>query len=223
MTIELTPFQWNIVRAIAIELVLEDIRVSRNSKKSKKLGTLAEIGKVNDYLSLYGNNKNQFFEYLQTLVDEGKKIGHSGITPEYYKNIEFICSKRLGSYQDDINLIRHIMEWAFRLMSYYEESFSTAELKEMLFDLEEVLKVSDRQAEIAKAIAANSYEVGQVLEAKITNKKTRGKMITYTINNLPTTQKDKKIFDKLEIGQSVQVEILVLRDDGKIKKVKCLS
>ena len=205
----MTSPQWETAHEIARQLVIKDTDAN-------------ELGKANDYLLYYAKTGSQFFQYLETLAKQGKRIGHSKKTSIYYENIADVCSQYLERYQDDVGIMQQIMGWAFRLMRYYKEGFPIETIEELSTNYEDTPIISDRQAEIAEAIASQEYEIGQIVEAQITNKKDKGKNVTYTIDSIPTAQREPKIFDKLAIGQSVKVKIITLRDDGRIKKVKCL-
>jgi len=86
----------------------------------------------------------------------------------------------------------------------------------------QVEEISERQAEIAKVISNNSFEVGQVLEATVTAKK--GNKITYGIlETIKLTEKEPKKAAFLNEGQVVKVEILELKEDGSIKKIRLID
>ena len=206
MTANLTKFQWETAHNIARELVLEKTDVN-------------EVEKANDYLFYYAKTREQFFKYLQTLAKQGQRIGHSKKTADYYDDLFHVCRKYLQVERDSIEAIQQIMGWTSRLMRYYKEGFSEGELEELVANTEQTPIVSERQAEVAEAIASQDYQIGQIVTAKITNKKDKGKVVTYTINEIPTTQKEPKIFDKLELERVLKVKIVSLRDDGRIKKV----
>lgn len=65
------------------------------------------------------------------------------------------------------------------------------------------------------------FEVGQVLEAKVTNIK--GNKVTYNILGTKLTKKETKIYKELSEDQTVKVKIMSLRGDGKIKTVKVIE
>jgi len=83
-------------------------------------------------------------------------------------------------------------------------------------------ELSERQKQIKQIIQTNKLEVGQTLEATISSIK--GKKVTYEmLGGIKKTVEERKLEKFPEIGQQVQVEILELTDDGKIKKVKLVS
>jgi nucleoid DNA-binding protein len=81
---------------------------------------------------------------------------------------------------------------------------------------------SVRQAEIAEVISAHDFAVAQILEATVTAVK--GNKVTYEIlGTLKLTEKEPKKAKSLSEGQKVKVEILDLKEDGSIKKIKCVG
>ena len=95
----LTEVQWQIAHAIAQTLVKADTDVN-------------ELGKAIAYLRTYANQENagaKFLEYLKILVRNGRQIGHSKRTTDYYENIENACSQYLKAYQDDAHVMLKIL------------------------------------------------------------------------------------------------------------------
>src|SRR5919199_3265573 len=205
MTEDLTELQWQIAHAIAQTLVKEDTDVN-------------ELGKAIAYLRAYANRENagaKFFDYLKTLVRNGRQIGHSKRTWEYYENIENTCSQYLKAYQDDAVTMLQILGWASRLMRYYKSAGPIGEITAPVVE-------SARQAEIAEMISTHDFAIGQILEATVTAVK--GNKVTYEIlGTIKLTEKEPKKAKSLSEGQKVKVEILDLKEDGSIKKVKCAS
>lgn len=199
----LTEVQWQIAHAIAQTLVKEDTDVN-------------ELGKAIAYLRTYVNQENagaRFFDYLKTLVRNGRQIGHSKRTTDYYENIENTCSQYLKAYQDDAAIMLQILGWASRLMRYYKDAGSIGEITAPVVQ-------SARQAEIAEVISTHDFAIGQILEATVTAVK--GNKVTYEIlGMIKLTEKESKKANSLSEGQNVKVEILDLKEDGSIKKVKC--
>jgi hypothetical protein len=66
------------------------------------------------------------------------------------------------------------------------------------------------------------FQTGQKLKATITNIK--GNEVTFQILDTDTklTQKEPKRAGSLSVGQEVQVEVLDLKEDGRIRKAKLL-
>ena len=105
----LTEQQWNVAHAIAHQLALKKIDVN-------------ELGKAIAYLRAFGDREDagvKFFKYLHTLAKNGKHIGHSKKTPDYYKAISQACHQHLKPYQENTADMLQILGWAFRLTRYY--------------------------------------------------------------------------------------------------------
>jgi hypothetical protein len=205
VTESLTENQWGIAHAIAQTLVKEQTDVN-------------ELGKAIAYLR-NAVNQNQadansrFFKYLKTLVGNGRQIGHSGKTTDYYRSIDKACSDCLKGFQGDASTLLQILGWASRLMRYYKEAGPIGEVVAPVVE-------SARQVEIAKAIGSHEFAVGQIVEAKVTAVK--GNKVTYEIlATIRLTEKEPKKAQSLSEGQTVKVEILDLKEDGSPKKVKC--
>jgi nucleoid DNA-binding protein len=205
MTEDLTELQWQIAHAIAQTLVKEGTDVN-------------ELGKAITYLRSYANRENAgaiFLDYLKTLERNGKQIGHSKQTSKYYENIANACSQYLKAYQDDATLMLKILGWVSRLMRYYKNAGSIGEITAPVME-------SARQVEIAEVISSHDFAIGQVLEAIVTAVK--GNRVTYEIlGTIKLTEKEPKKAQLLSEGQKVKVEILDLKEDGSLKKVKCTS
>ena len=60
-----------------------------------------------------------FYDYLDTIVAEGRAVVRSGRTLGYYRAIREACYKHLKPYQDDPETMAWILGWAARLMRYY--------------------------------------------------------------------------------------------------------
>jgi len=204
-TESLTENQWGIAHAIAQTLVKEQTDVN-------------ELGKAIAYLR-NAVNQNQadansrFFKYLKTLVGNGRQIGHSGKTTDYYRSIDKACSDCLKGFQGDASTLLQILGWASRLMRYYKEAGPIGEVVAPVVE-------SARQVEIAKAIGSHEFAVGQIIEAKVTAVK--GNNVTYEIlGTIRLTEKEPKKAQSLLEGQVVKVEVLDIKEDGSPKKVKC--
>lgn len=204
VTESLTENQWEIAHAIAQTLVKEQTDVN-------------ELGKAIAYLR-NAVNQNQadansrFFKYLKTLVGNGRQIGHSGKTTDYYRSIDKACSDCLKGFQGDASTLLQILGWASRLMRYYKEAGPIGEVVTPVVE-------SARQVEIAKAIGSHEFAVGQIVEAKVTAVK--GNKVTYEIlGTIRLTEKEPKKAQSFSEGQVVKVEVLDLKEDGSPKKVK---
>ena len=204
LTESLTENQWEIAHAIAQTLVKEQTDVN-------------ELGKAIAYLR-NAVNQNQadatsrFFKYLKTLVGNGRQIGHSGKTTDYYRSIDKACSDCLKGFQGDASTLLQILGWASRLMRYYKEAGPIGEVVTPVVE-------SARQVEIAKAIGSHEFAVGQLVEAKVTAVK--GNKVTYEIlDTIRLTEKEPKKAQSFSENQVVKVEVLDLKEDGSLRKVK---
>ncbi len=201
----LTNTQWEIAHAIAQTLVKENTDVN-------------ELGKAIAYLRSIVNETNanvKFFTYLKTLVRDGKQIGHSGKTFGYYRTIEATCSDYLQ--KADAQTILQILGWVSRLMRYYKDGgVPIGEIAPpTAFTVE-----SARQQEIAKVLESQNFQVDQILEAKVT--KINGNKVTYEIlGTIKLTEREPRKASLLQEGQTVNVKIVSLKDDGSIRSVKC--
>ncbi|BAY60430.1 hypothetical protein NIES22_04890 [Calothrix brevissima NIES-22] len=204
----LTDAQWEIAHAIAQILVKENTDVN-------------ELGKAVAYLRASVNQPNatsRFFQYLKTLVSNGRQIGHSGKTTDYYRSIEKACSDYLKGVSDADTMLQ-ILGWVSRLMRYYRDA--GVPIGEIATP--KALPVeSARQAEIAKIAQAQDFQVEQVIEAKVT--KINGNKVTYEIlGTIKLTEKEPKQASILHEGQVVKVKISAVKDDGTIKSVKYVN
>jgi len=200
----LTEKQWQIAHAIAQSLVKEQTDVN-------------ELGKAIAYLrNAINQNPSdagaRFFKYLKTLVSNGRLIGHSGRTSDYYRSIDKVCSQYLQNQPADARTLLQILGWSARLMRYYKEGGLIGEITTPIAE-------STRQVEIAATTSTHNFAIGQILEAKVTAIK--GNKVTYEIlGTIKLTEKEPKKAQTLSEGQTVKVEILDLKEDGSIKKLK---
>lgn len=207
----ITEKQWQTIYALAQMLANEETDVN-------------EVGKIIAYLRAYGNQEKagiRFFEYLKNLVKNGNSIGHSKKTSEYYSSIEKACKEHLQSYQDNVPAMLQILGWVTRLMRYYKSGDSVGEMIGLAGTSTEQ-QTPSRQAEIAKVLQSQKFEVGQVVEATVTN--IQSNKVTYEIlSKIKLTQKEPKKYKDLSEGQTVKVAVAELREDGSIKKIQLLD
>ncbi|MBE7384524.1 MAG: hypothetical protein F6J95_024300 [Leptolyngbya sp. SIO1E4] len=200
--LELTEVQWQVAEAIARKLVIERTDVN-------------ELRKTLSYLREYVDRENAgkaFFDYLKTLVRRGDQIGHSKKTVEYYKSLDSICSEYLKDYQDKAPQILMILGWATRLVKYYDKGVPTGEIQP-------ITVMSEREAAIQAVTQANTFEVGQEIEATVAAIK-KSKVTYEILGTIRLTQKEPKLASKLTEGQTVSVYIADLKNDGSIKRIK---
>lgn len=194
----LTEEQWKTVYDMARILANEQTDIN-------------ELGKIIAYLRAYGHVENagkNFFQYLGVLVKNGKSVGHSGKTLEYYQSIDKACKQHLFKYQNNVAVMLQILGWVARMMRYYKAGGSTDFVEEA---------VITRQDEIAQVLLSQELKIDDILEAAVTNIK--GVEVTYTIlNSIRTTQKEHKKASSLSVGQVVKVKIIELKN-GRPKKL----
>jgi hypothetical protein len=205
VTESLTEHQWGIAHAIAQTLVKEQTDVN-------------ELGKAIAYLRASINESNagaRFFKYLKTLVSNGRQIGHSKKTSDYYQNIDEACTKYLQSEQTNPQKMLEILGWSARLMRYYREA---GPIEEIVAPVAE----SGRQAEIAQVMQSEKFEIGQILAATVIAIK--GNKVTYEIlGTIKLTEKEPKKASSLQEGHAVQVKIIAIKEDGSLKSIKCVD
>lgn len=201
-TTDLTSTQWQVADAIARQLVLADTDAN-------------ELRKAIAYLRAYLDREEagkKFFDYLNTLARNGNRIGHSQRTRSYLENIAQICQQYLESYKDDAPVMLQVLGWAARLMQYYKEAGPIGEIPQPEIQ-------SEREAEIQAASTAQSFQVGQKLDAVVVAIK--GNKVTYEILGvIRLTEKEPKKASSLLDGQQVEVAVTGLREDGSLKNVK---
>ena len=204
----LTDKQWEIAHAIAQTLVQENTDANEVSKIVAYLRTVID---KNDATS-------RFLTYLKTLVRDGKMIGHSKKTSDYYTNIETICSQYFKS-NSDASTILQILGWVSRLMKYYNNS--GVPMGEITVPTAVVVE-SARQAEISKISESKEFKEGDTIDAKVT--KINGNKVSYEILGIiKLTQKEPKKASVLQEGQTVKVEVTEIKEDGTIKKIRLID
>jgi hypothetical protein len=214
----LTESQWQTAHKIAVEFVKEQQRIEPN-----KEGISAELDKIISYFCTFANkldSGNKFFKYVKELVKNGKQIGHSGKTPEYYRIIDQSCDQYLRGYQDNPQAMLQILGWVSRLMRYYK-TVPVAELDAKLLEKAAMPETQTQRRAEMKASVTKTFEVGDITEAKVISKKDKGKEVTYEImgTSIRRNNKEPKKFETLSIDQVVKVEIVEI-DDGIPKKFK---
>ena len=207
----LTEAQWQSAHKIAIELIKSETDPN-------------EVSKANSYLRSTIDRPDaisKFFKYISTLVSSGNQIGHSRKTVEYYRNIAAAYKDHLSD-QESPQVMLQILGWTSRLMRYYK----TAPIAELDAKLQEKAAIADTQAqrleEIRASVQSQSFEVGNIIEAKVVNKSS-GNKVTYELvgTSIKSSIREPKMFDKLEIDQTVKVQITEITDGipRKFKRV----
>lgn len=213
---DISELQWFIVSRIA-----NDIAQSLVMEK----GDINELMKCNSYLRSIVNSdgaKDKFFAYLKLLVRNGQDIGHSKRTTEYYRSVEDVCKRYLSDSSIDAQMMLSCLGWAARLVRYYKTTNIDQAATNYISDRNHTSPIqSQRQREIKRVVSKSSFEIGTLLEAVV--KGIKGNKVTYELMGvIRLTQKEPKLLKvkALEQGQEIEVEIVALREDGSIKKVK---
>jgi hypothetical protein len=206
---ELTENQWQIAHIMARLLVQEKMDKNELKKAIAYLRTYVEAV----------DGGERFLNYLQSLINDGDKIGHSYKTVNYYRSLNKVCVKYLQPLQSTPQSMLDILGWVGRLIHYYEGN-PIAELMDAPI---EVTVMSSRQAELAQAAQSMNWSIGMVVTANITN--IDGNKVTYTLpEKVKISQKEPKRFRELSVGDVVQVEIVELHPTtGLPKKVKIVD
>ncbi|UCJ12524.1 MAG: hypothetical protein JWS08_01470 [Phormidium sp. PBR-2020] len=208
----LSEHQWQIAHAIAQQLVLDDTDVNELKKAMSYLRTMSHRDDAGD----------RFFKYLEMLASQGHRIGHSKKTTNYYRSLEQLCCQYLQGDRKDSQALLRILGWTFRLMRYYKNGIPPDVLPKIAAATEVMEVQSERQAEIAEVIAEQDLSPGTQLAATIAGIK--GNKVTYEIfGTIRLTQKEPKKAKLLTEGETVQVKITALKEDGKIKKIEILD
>lgn len=211
---DLTSTQWQVADAIARQLVLDDVDVN-------------ELKKVMAYLRAYLNRQDagaKFFEYLKTLARNGSRIGHSQKTQGYYEKIERLCQNYLKGYQNDASEMLIILGWAARLHKYYEKGVPIGEVSVPTGKVQ-----SDREAKVIamqeslQKLSISELKEGQILDAKVVKKHSKGNKVTYEVLGCEFPEKETRKFDFIPSEGMVKVEVKSLKEDGSINHVKFIS
>jgi cold shock CspA family protein len=107
MTVENDEF----LQANAIAQYLDDHRTDVN-ELSSCVGYLRDLARDE-------REGSRFFDYLDTVIEEGRAVVRSGRTLDYYRDIRHACRQHMMPYKDDPETMAQILGWAARLMRYY--------------------------------------------------------------------------------------------------------
>ena len=231
--VDLSPQSWDLAHGIAMTLAKERVDVN---ELSKRLACLRSVAHLPDAGS-------RFFRFTGELVRE-TGLHRSNETPRYYRLIDQTCKRYLQPLQDRPAEMLQILGWAARLARYYKDGGvpigeipsppdpnggrpthsrdGEAKPQPEALRPKEQPEQKQPQVENAAASAKARYQVGQHLKANITNIK--GNEVTFQIvnTNIKLTQKEPKRAGSLTVGQEVEVEVLDLREDGRVRRVKLL-
>lgn len=214
---DMTAADWSIAYTVAQTLTNDETDVN-------------EVKKATAYLRFAIRNNSvdagtQFFKYLKLLVSQGRTIGHSGKTLEYYRNFDQVCNSYLRNYQLNPLVLLCILGWIARLMRY----FKADGVIDQCLTIHQIPTVStaqvqdtELQAKIRSIARSQNFQLGQHVETIVKNIK--GKEVTYELpGGIKLTVKEPKKYSDLSIDKIVKVEILELRDNGVPKKVKWIN
>ncbi|HID06206.1 MAG TPA: hypothetical protein EYP10_03565 [Armatimonadetes bacterium] len=101
----MTDSMWQTAHAIARDLV------QRHCDPN-------ELHKAFVYLRTHKNGE-QFFRFLNALVQHGRFLVRSRRTLEYYKAMLEVCQQHLRAYRSDAEAMQQVLGWAIRLMRFY--------------------------------------------------------------------------------------------------------
>lgn len=204
--------------------------LTKNQKEiaPEKDGIRTELQKINSYfrhktcqIPTLESNTAILFEYLDVLVRNGKSVGHTGNTPEYYRCIREACNNHLKNLQFDSLAILQILGWTIRLMHYYKV-IPIGEIPEIVIE-EDTTAVSERQAAIAALKSTQTFAEGQIIEATVEKKQSKGNKVTYLIAGVSFNEKEPKTFNQIPESGTVKVQIKSLKEDGTINHVKFME
>ncbi len=88
-------------------------------KRDIDVNELSECVGFLRYLAQSKKGGTHFFDYLDTIIAEGRAVVRSGRTLDYYRAIRDACHRYLQPYQDNPQKMTWILGWAARLMRYY--------------------------------------------------------------------------------------------------------
>lgn len=215
-TVDLSPQSWDLAHGIAMTLAKERVDVSELSKCVAYLRSVAHLPDAG----------SRFFRFTGELVRE-TGLHRSNETPRYYRLIDQTCKKYLQSLQDRPAEMLQILGWAARLARYYKDGgIPIGEIPQgagnKSQDDRQQQNHQHQQDQAQHQARKAHFQTGQKLKATITNIK--GNEVTFQILDTDTklTQKEPKRAGSLSVGQEVQVEVLDLKEDGRIRKAKLL-
>lgn len=215
-TVDLSPQSWDLAHGIAMTLAKERVDVDELSKCIAYLRSVAHLPDAG----------SRFFRFTGELVRE-TGLHRSNETPRYYRLIDQTCKKYLQSLQDRPAEMLQILGWAARLARYYKDGgIPIGEIPQgagnKSQDDRQQQNHQHQQDQAQHQARKAHFQTGQKLKATITNIK--GNEVTFQILDTDTklTQKEPKRAGSLSVGQEVQVEVLGLKEDGRIRKAKLL-
>ncbi len=198
------------------------------------------------YLRSWANQPgagDRYFQYLQALKNNGKKVGHSDKTVDYYAAMYDACYKQLNPYKAEPAVMLQLLGWGHRLLKYLKEGGSLEENLTTPATTSPQRLPSDRptpparaiapakttppvldprQAEVAAVQKSQKLTIGDIFDASIL--KIKGNEVTYQfLESVKKTNKEPKRAASLKEGQAVKVKISTLNDDGTVKKIELVE
>ncbi|MGY2778513.1 hypothetical protein [Thermostichus sp. MS-CIW-37] len=215
-TVDLSPQSWDLAHGIAMTLAKERVDVDELSKCIAYLRSVAH----------HPDAGSRFFRFTGELVRE-TGLCRTQQTRRYYQLIDETCKRYLQPLQDRPAEMLQILGWAARLARYYKDGGSPiGEIPQgagnKSQDDRQQQNHQHQQDQAQHQARKACFQTGQKLKATITNIK--GNEVTFQILDTDTklTQKKPKQAGSLSVGQEVQVEVLDLKEDGRIRKAKLL-
>lgn len=77
-----------------------------------------EVQKAFTYLRLHPDGE-QFFRFLNTLVQQGWLMVRSRRTLDYYRVLLEVCRQHLTPYRTNVEVMCQVLGWTVRLMRFY--------------------------------------------------------------------------------------------------------
>ena len=215
-TVDLSPQSWDLAHGIAMTLAKERVDVDELSKCIAYLRSVAH----------HPDAGSRFFRFTGELVRE-TGLCRTQQTRRYYQLIDETCKRYLQPLQDRPAEMLQILGWAARLARYYKDGgIPIGEIPQgagnKSQDDRQQQNHQHQQDQAQHQARKAHFQTGQKLKATITNIK--GNEVTFQILDTDTklTQKEPKRAGSLSVGQEVQVEVLGLKEDGRIRKAKLL-
>ncbi|MFT0798752.1 hypothetical protein [Synechococcus sp. R5-12] len=215
-TVDLSPQSWDLAHGIALTLAKERVDVNELSKCVAYLRSVAH----------HPDAGSRFFRFTGELVRE-TGLCRTQQTRRYYQLIDETCKRYLQPLQDRPAEMLQILGWAARLACYYKDGgIPIGEIPQgagnKSQDDRQQQNHQHQQDQAQHQARKACFQTGQKLKATITNIK--GNEVTFQILDTDTklTQKEPKRAGSLSVGQEVQVEVLGLKEDGRIRKAKLL-
>ena len=101
--------------------IIQDQELAIADSIARALDDKADVNELSKCIGFLRDNPDGalFFDYLDTVIAEGRAVVRSGRTLGYYRAIRDACRQHLTPYKDDPETMAQILGWAARLMRYY--------------------------------------------------------------------------------------------------------